>query len=140
MKIVLDTNCLLKILPKTSEYRCLWDTFLRGEFELCYTTEILQEYEEVLLRFYSLKIAEFTMGTLLKSQNAIQIIPHYKWNLISTDPDDNKFVDCALNAGADFIVTNDRHFNILKNIDFPKINLIDIDAFKKMVSIFQQKQ
>ncbi|MDR2887093.1 MAG: helix-turn-helix domain-containing protein [Bacteroidales bacterium] len=28
-------------------------------------------------------------------------------------------MDCALNAGADYIVTNDRHFNILKNIDFP---------------------
>jgi len=54
---------------------------------------------------YSSVVAEFAVGTLLKSQNAVQITPHYKWSLISTDPDDNKFVDCALNAGADFIVT-----------------------------------
>jgi len=106
---------------------------VHGEFELCYTTEILQEYEEVLSRFYSMGIAEFTVGAILKSQNAIQITPHYKWNLISTDPDDNKFVDCALNAGADFIVTNDKHFNILKEIDFPKINIVDIDTFKEMI-------
>ena len=48
MKVVFDTNCLLRILPKKSPYRCLWDNFLYGKFDLCYTTEILQEYEEVI--------------------------------------------------------------------------------------------
>ena len=129
MKIVLDTNCLVRILPQNSQYRCLWDAFLHSEYKLCYTTEILQEYEEVLTRFYIPKIAEFTLGTLVKSLNTIQIIPYYRWNLISADPDDNKFVDCAFNAGADYIVTNDKHFNILKNIDFPKANVIRIEEF-----------
>ena len=78
MKIVFDTNCLLRILPPNSPYRCLWDAFLRSEFKLCYTTEILQEYEEVLTRFYIPKIAEYTIGTLIKSLNTIQIIPYYK--------------------------------------------------------------
>ena len=54
-----------------------------------------------------------------------------KWDLIFADPDDNKFVNCALNAGADCIVTNDKHFNILRKIDFPQIDVINIDAFKK---------
>ena len=130
MKIVFDTNCLLRILPKESQYRCLWDAFLRGKFDLCYTTEILAEYEEVLSRFYFPKVAESTVGVLLKSQNTIPITPYYKWNLIVADPDDNKFVDCALNAGADYIVTNDRHFNILKLSDFPPIKVIDIETFK----------
>ena len=134
MKIVFDTNCLFRVLPKNSPYRCLWDAFLRSEFMLCYTTEILQEYEEVLKRFYIPIIAEFTVETLIKSRNTIQVIPWYKWHLITADPDDNKFVDCALNAGADFIVTNDRHFNVLKNIDFPRINVIDIDTFKSIIS------
>ena len=49
------------------------------------------------------------------------ITPHYKWNRIIADYDDNKFVDCAFMSGADYIVTNDKHFNILKIIDFPKI-------------------
>jgi len=135
MKIVFDTNCLLRVLPKNSPYRCIWDKFLCGKFQLCYTTEILQEYEEVLQRFYFPKIAEFTIEVLLEAQNTIQIIPYFIWNLISADPDDNKFVDCALNAGADCIVTNDKHFNVLKGIDFPKINIVDIDTFKKMISI-----
>jgi putative PIN family toxin of toxin-antitoxin system len=135
MKIVFDTNCLLRVLPQKSNYRCLWDSFLRGEFELCYSTEILQEYEEVLSRFYFMKIAESAIGALLKSPNSIQTIPYYKWHLITADPDDNKFVDCALNAGADFIVSNDKHFNVLKKIEFPKINVIDIDTLKEIISV-----
>jgi len=133
MKIVLDTNCLLRILPQNSPYRCLWDFFLSGEFDLCYTTEILQEYEEILSSFYSNRIAEFAIGTLTKARNTFQIIPFFKWNLITTDPDDNKFVDCALNAGADFIVTNDHHFNILKSLHFPPIKVVDIETFKQIV-------
>jgi len=61
------------------------------------------------------------------------IAPYYKWNLIHADPDDNKFVDCALNAGADYIVTNDRHFNVLKSLGFPPVKVIDIETFKSVI-------
>ena len=135
MRIVLDTNCLLVALPVSSPYRCLWNAFRQGKFTLCYTTEMLQEYEELLLRFYSHEIVFLTVEMLLKSPNIIQTIPYYKWNFISVDPDDNKFVDCALNAGADYIVTNDKHFNVLKKVEFPKINVINIDTFKTIISI-----
>ena len=137
MKVVLDTNCLLVVLPQNSQYRCLWDAFRQGKFTLCYSTEMLQEYEELLLRFYSPDIVIFTITMLLKSPNIIQTIPYFKWNLIPADPEDNKFVDCALIAGADYIVTNDKHFNRLKSIDFPKINVVDIDTFKKTI-VFQK--
>ena len=73
------------------------------------------------------------MQTIMNTVNIEHIIPYYKWNLIFDDAEDNKFADCALNAGADFIVTNDKHFNILKKIDFPKINVIDIETFKKII-------
>jgi putative PIN family toxin of toxin-antitoxin system len=133
MRIVFDTNCLLQVLPQKSQYRCLWDAFLSDGYELCYTTDILQEYDEILSCFYRLKVAEATIGTLVKSKSSIQIIPYFKWNLISADPADNKFVDCALNAGADFIVTSDRHFNILNNIAFPPIKVINIETFKSIL-------
>ena len=136
MKIVLDTNCLLPALPKNSAFRWLWDAFLEGKYELFYTTEILQEYEELLWRYYSPATINMTIETLFNAHNAYQVIPYYKWNLISTDPDDNKFVDCALNAGVDYIVSNDHHFNILKKIDFPPIKVIDINSFKKILFVF----
>ena len=134
MKIVFDTNCLLRILPKNSKYRCLWDAFVRDKFELCYTTEMLQEYEEVLSRFYSVAFANFVIDAILNAANAKQVTVFYKWLLITADPDDNKFVDCAISANADYIVTNDRHFNILNNIDFPKIKVVDIDVFKNVLT------
>ena len=55
---------------------------------------------------------------------------YYRWELIVADPDDNPFADCAIAVSADALVTQDRHFNILKNTPFPKVNLMNIDEFK----------
>jgi len=134
MKVILDTNCLVVALPQNSPYRCLWDAFRQGKYSLCYSTEILQEYEEVLLRYHLPETVLLTMEILLKLPNVIPVIPYYKWNLITIDPDDNKFADCALNSGANFIVSNDKHFNVLKDITFPKVNIIDIDSFKEAIT------
>jgi putative PIN family toxin of toxin-antitoxin system len=133
MRIVLDTNCLLPAIFSRSVYRWLWEAFRRGDFVLCYSNEILAEYEELFSQSYPPEITRNTIFLLLQSPNVERITTFYNWHLIFVDPDDNKFVDCALNAGADFIVTNDKHFNVLKNIPFPKIEVIDINRFKEMI-------
>jgi len=133
MKIVLDTNCLLPAIFCDSPYYWLWDSFCAGKFTLCCSTDMFNEYEELLSDFYSPEISESVMQTITNSINVEQVMPFYKWNLIPADPEDNKFVDCALNAGADYIVTNDRHFNILKTLDFPPIKVIDIETFKSIL-------
>ena len=51
------------------------------------------------------------------------------FGLIEADADDNKFVDCAVAADAEYIVTNDAHFNVLKQIDWPKLTVIAIKEF-----------
>jgi len=132
MKIVLDTNCLLPAIFFNSPYFWIWESFCEGKFVLCFSTEICNEYEELLSDFYSPDISESVMQTIMNATNIEHIIPYYKWNLI-TDPDDNKFADCAFNAGADYIVTNDRHFNVLKSLDFPPIKVIDIETFKNIL-------
>lgn len=53
--------------------------------------------------------------------------------MIETDPDDNKFVDCAIVAHAHFIVTNDRHYDILKQIPYPKVNVVSLDKFLQLL-------
>jgi predicted nucleic acid-binding protein len=66
---------------------------------------------------------------LLKS-NCIKFFdPHYHFQLIAQDPDGNKFVDCAIIASADFLVSEDKHFNVLKDIPFPKVNVITLEQF-----------
>ncbi|MCB0562358.1 MAG: PIN domain-containing protein, partial [Phaeodactylibacter sp.] len=62
--------------------------------------------------------------------NVELVTRYYKWNLIAEDPDDNKFVDCAVASNATFIVTHDRHFNVLKKVDFPKVEVIDVVQLK----------
>ena len=135
MKVVLDTNCLLRAVASKSVYHCILTALHQRRYTLCYSNDILMEYEETLLRFFARKTVDHAMNFIFYSVNTLFVAPYYKWNLITTDPDDNKFVDCAINAGADCIVTNDKHFNILKTIDFPKINIIDIDTLKKLISV-----
>ena len=53
--------------------------------------------------------------------------------MITNDADDNKFVDCAIAANADYIVTNDKHFQILQTVDFPKVNIISVEEFRNLL-------
>ena len=66
-------------------------------------------------------------------QNTVQIIRYFEWNVIEKDPDDNKFFDCAVAASADYIVSEDKHFNILVNIPFPSVSAIKIIEFRKIL-------
>ena len=133
MKIVLDTNCLIVCLSASSPYYCLWKAFRERRITLCYTTDIINEYSEILPRFFNKQFVNDVINELLLSPNVIKTNNFYKWNLIYTDPDDNKFVDCALNAGVEYIVTNNKHFNPLKSIKFPPVKVVDIDTFKNIL-------
>ncbi len=55
------------------------------------------------------------------------------WNLIVHDPDDDKFVDCAIASGSDDLVTSDKHFDILKTTPFPKVAVLSPDEFLKLM-------
>ena len=118
-KIVLDTNCLLVSISKYGEAYPVWRGFLDGRYTLCVSTEILEEYEEIIA----------SMATPDVARNVERIDPYYHWNLITADPDDNKFVDCAFAAGATYIVSDDSHFNILQDITFPQLLVIRLKEF-----------
>jgi len=134
MKVVIDTNCLLVSVQEYSEFFWLWKVFRDEKITLCYTTDILDEYYEVLSDYFSVSFADTVMEEILLSPNTMPISVYYKWNLITVDPDDNKFVDCAISANAACIISHDRHFNILTDIAFPKVNIIDINSFKKIIT------
>jgi predicted nucleic acid-binding protein len=79
----------------------------------------------------SSKFAEMAIYIILNSNNTILVNPYFHFGLITADLDDNKFADCAIISNADYIVSQDTHFDILKKIDFPKINVIKIEEFVK---------
>jgi len=129
--IVLDTNCLLACISNSSKFHSVWTAFLNEEFYLCVSNEIMTEYEEILARKSSPNFADMIVHIILNSENVNFINPYYRFGLIPADPDDNKFVDCAIVANADYIVSQDTHFDILKIVNFPKVNVIRIEEFAK---------
>jgi uncharacterized protein len=133
MRIVIDTNCLLVSIPKFSETRWLFDGLRSGIFEFGITTEILEEYEEVLGQFYTPSLVFNMVKMLPNLKNALLVTPFYYWNLISVDKDDNKFVDCAIACQADYIITHDKHFDGLQRISFPKVTCLKINDFKNLL-------
>ena len=135
--VVLDTNCLLMSLSRRSLYYPVWRNLIDGNYTLCYSNEILAEYEEILTWKMGRRIAGNIISAILNLPNTRQIQVYFHLQMISADPDDNKFVDCAFKANAQFIVTEDRHYDVLNEVNFPKIDVIGIDDFLKLL---QQKQ
>ena len=130
MKVVIDTNVLLNAIYPNSKNYWIRKALERGDITLCVTTDILDEYAEIIERFYDLKTAELLFSVLEILPNILSIHKYFFWKLIPEDPDDEKFADCAIAAGADFLVTNDKHFNKLKTLPFPKINVVNEEEFK----------
>jgi uncharacterized protein len=131
MKVVLDTNVLLvAISPRSPDY-WLFQALLRGDLTLCVTTDILDEYAEIIEQQMNAEIAEMTLDLLLTLPNTLLIHKHYFWQLVEQDPDDNKFIDCAIAAQAQYLVSNDKHLNVLKKYDYFGITLLRLPAFKE---------
>ena len=128
-RLVLDTNSLIQCIAYRSRYHAIWLSLLDGHNELCVTNEILEEYEEILERKVSHELAMLAINVIVNNPYTIFVTPYFHFNLITADPDDNKFVDCAVVANAKFIVTEDRHFDSVKKCSFPKLEIIGLDAF-----------
>jgi putative PIN family toxin of toxin-antitoxin system len=133
IKIALDTNCLIATLPRGSAQHWFWRAFRKRHFILCITTDIIEEYDEILSKRYSPKHSDDVINEILRAPNVQEVEVAYNWYLITVDPDDNKFVDCAVAANANALVTYDRHFNVLKKIEFPAVNVLKLEAFHDLL-------
>ena len=141
MTIILDTNCLIQILPRQAEHRWLYDKIIEGDIYLAISSEIINEYEETINKFYeSNQLGENVVKLILNLPNIKKVSPSFNWSLIHKDPDDNKYVDCAVTAQADYIITHDKHSNVLKTTDFPKVICVSLNKFKVICKDFFQRK
>ena len=131
MKVVIDTNILIAIIGKKSPYRWLFDAIIEGNIIACISNEILFEYNEILEQKNGQEVAENLVNFLSVYPYVEQYEIHYNFNLIANDEYDNKFADCYIAAGANYLISNDKHFNVLRQIAFPKINVVTLPEFKK---------
>ena len=130
--IVLDTNALIQALPTRSRYHKIWSDFLAGRYSLCVSNEILTEYEEILSLHASPAVAHNVVEAIARHPQTYHCESYFHFHLLAdVDKDDDKFVDCAIAASADYIVTEDSHFNHLKQIPFPRLTILTLDEFNE---------
>ena len=94
----------------------------------------MNEYEEIISIKTNKYIARNIVEAIARLNTTYYQEAYYHFGLIETDPDDNKFVDCAVAAGAEYIVTNDKHLEVLKTIPWPNISIIKIKDFIVQIS------
>ena len=128
-KIVLDTNCLIASLSRNGQYYPVWKGLQTGEYILCVSTDILEEYAEIITQKMSVNVAANVIHLLLESEFVELVNPYFSLHLIEADHDDDKFVDCAFAANATFIVSDDKHYDILKEISFPQLLVLKLKEF-----------
>ena len=77
----------------------------------------------------SVEVAANVIHLLLESQHVELINPYFRLQLIKDDQDDDKFVDCAFAANATYIVSDDKHYDVLKDIEFPQLLVLKLKEF-----------
>lgn len=133
LRIVLDTNVLLVSISERSSYHWIFRALIEERYELLVSSAILLEYEEIIGRKMSYAVAQDVNGVMIDNPAVIWIEPHYNWQLITADAEDDKFVDCAIAGQADGIVTYDGHFNALKAVDFPRVPVMTPEDFRSLL-------
>jgi putative PIN family toxin of toxin-antitoxin system len=131
LRIVLDTNILIAVISRKSPFRWIFDCIINGKIILCVSNEILFEYEEILSEKTSREVAENVINFITVSPFTEKSEIFFKFGLIAEDEDDNKFVDCAIASNAICLVSNDKHFQVLKKIDFPKVTVLELQEFEE---------
>jgi putative PIN family toxin of toxin-antitoxin system len=133
LRLVLDTNVFLVALLPHHKYWWVFKGIIDQSFILLVSNEILTEYLEKCIEKYGPSLSNEKLDFLLEFSNVEPITPHFRWNLIEVDAEDNKFVDCAIAGQADFIVTHDKHFDVLKSVAFPKVDVIRLEQLERLL-------
>jgi len=131
LKVVLDTNILIAVIGRKSPFRWIFDCIIQGRIILCVSNEILFEYQEILAKKTSLDVAENVVNFITVNPFTKKTDIYFNFEIISEDADDNKFVDCAIASNAVCLVSNDKHFQVLKTIDFPKVKVLELQEFEE---------
>lgn len=117
MTVCIDSNVVLGMFTAHHAHRPIVEAWLHKAFVWAVSTEILLEYEEIMLREGgAAKVAKMLQIMQMAAAvlgNLRFVSPTYRFRLITHDPDDDKFADCAVTAEADWLITGDGHFNSL---------------------------
>lgn len=110
MKLVLDTNVVISGIFWEGVPNKIITNWFNGRFEVFISASILSEYEKVLKRIRSgLQVEEIRQWIELIILRSSMVAPLESLSIIEADPDDNKFLECAHSAEAEYIISGDKH-------------------------------
>ncbi|MCZ7395109.1 MAG: putative toxin-antitoxin system toxin component, PIN family [Candidatus Methanoperedens sp.] len=123
LNFVFDTNVLVSALISTMGNPALLLDKAGKNYTLFISKDILTELEAVISRD-KFGFKEEEVNTIIEAIISFSevINPEIKLDVIKSDPDDNKILECAVACGASYIVSGDRHLLELKK--YGKIKII----------------
>jgi len=138
MLVVVDTNVMLSAFARQSSIARLFRALANGEVRMAVTSAIILEYEEIAGErggpAFAAKMMHW-LSLVSDAWNSVDVVnPSFQFRVVSSDPDDNKFVDCAITAEADFVITNDSDFAPLANAGYKPQPIKPEDFIAKYLS------
>lgn len=127
MRIVIDTNVLISGVFFGGFPRKILSAVVCQRITACATTEIINEYEEIVQEMINRKqghINRSILGPLIKAMEIIEPVTHVE---ICRDPDDNKFLECAKDSHALYIVSGDNDLLIIEQ--FGNVQIVTAKEF-----------
>jgi len=128
LKVVLDTNVLISAILFGGKPRQILERAIRGEIRLCLSEPILEELKGVLQRSkfdYSPEMIQFILTELTGIADFVN--PSETINVVLEDPDDNRILECAVEAGTNYVITGD--FHLLKLSRYRNIGVVNVVGF-----------
>jgi len=128
LKVVLDTNVLISAILFGGKPREILEKTIRGEIRLCISEPILEELKGVLQRpkfDYSPEMIEVILTELTGVADFVN--SSKRINVVLEDPEDNRILECAVEAGANYIITGDIH--LLKLSRYRDIGVLNAASF-----------
>jgi putative PIN family toxin of toxin-antitoxin system len=128
LKVVLDTNVLISAILFGGKPRQILEKAIRGEIRLYLSEPILEEFKGVLQRSkfgYSPEMIQFIHTELTGIADLVN--PSKTVDVVMEDPEDNRILECAAEARANYIVTGDSH--LLKLGRYLNIEVVNAAAF-----------
>ena len=117
MKIVIDTNILISAIFFGGVPRNIIDLVINDKISACMNEEILSEYEDTASKMNAKGKWHINQEIFDRFLNAVEVIGTETVVNVCRDPDDNKFIACAVDAKAIYIVSGDKDLLTVGNYD-----------------------
>ena len=132
MKIVIDTNVVISGVFFGGKPRMILEAVADGRLFACASAEILGEYYEFIGEMTNRGQGHFNRNVLLPLISALEVIMPISSINVSRDFDDNKFIECAVDSGALYIVSGDK--DLLDIQEYNGIQIVTVSDFCNMYS------